>query len=78
MHFDDDKTLYQIVGKNVKKYRTWAGYTQSKFADVIGISLSYLTKIEAANCDKSFSLSLLNHIANTLHIDIIEFFKECD
>lgn len=76
MHFDSDKTLYSAVGKNVKKFRTDAGYTQAEFADKIGISLSYLTKIEAANCDKSFSLSLLNHIANTLDIDITAFFRE--
>ena len=44
MHFIDDKTLYSTIGNNVKKYRTLAGYSQVKFADILGISLSYIRK----------------------------------
>ena len=40
------------------------------------ISLSYLSKIEAAGCDKSLSISVLNQIANVLSVEINEFFKE--
>lgn len=77
MYFHDDKDLYGIIGRNIKKYRISAGFTQAQFSDMLGISLSYLTKLEAAKCDKSISLSLLNHIANTLNIEISKFFEEC-
>ena len=43
-----------------------------------GISLSYLTKLKSEKCDKSISLSFLNLLANTLNVDITEFFKESD
>lgn len=40
------------------------------------ISISYLSKIEAAGCTKSLSISVLNQIANVLDVEITEFFKE--
>ncbi len=72
----DDKTLYKIIGQNIKKYRKANNMTQQEFCERMKISLSYLTKIEAMHCDKSLSISLLNHIANELHLDIVDFFKE--
>lgn len=78
MYFETDKKLYAVIGKNIKKFRLNAGLTQVQLCDKTGISLSYLTKLESAKCDKSVSLSLLNLLANTLSVDIIEFFKECE
>ncbi|WP_080557244.1 helix-turn-helix domain-containing protein [Ruminococcus albus] len=62
----------------MKKYRTIAGLTQVQLCEKTGISLSYLTKLESAKCDKSVSLSFLNLLANTLNVDITVFFKESD
>lgn len=78
MFFETDEQLYNVIGKNIKKFRIDADLTQVQLCDKIGISLSYLTKLEAAKCDKSASLSLLNLLANTLNVDITEFFKECE
>lgn len=76
--FESDEKLYAIIGQNIKKYRTIAGLTQVQLCEKTGISLSYLTKLEYAKCDKSVSLSFLNLLANTLNVDITEFFKESD
>lgn len=76
--FESDEKLYTVIGKNIKKFRTTVGLTQVQLCDKTGISLSYLTKLESAKCDKSISLSFLNLLANTLNVDIIEFFKECE
>lgn len=78
MLFESDKKLYTVIGKNIKRHRTSAGLTQVQLCDITGISLSYLTKLESSQCDKSISLSLLNLLANTLNVDITEFFKECE
>lgn len=72
----EDTKLYQLIGRNIKFYRTQKGITQRKFCEHTGISLSYLTKLEAAHCTQSVSISLLNRIAHSLEVDIIEFFKE--
>ena len=78
MKFENDNILYYTIGKNIKKYRLTSKITQAQLCEITGISLSYLTKLESEKCEKSISLSLLNLLANTLNIEIIEFFKECD
>lgn len=48
--------------------------TQKQLAKKNEISLSYLTKIEAINCNKSCSLYLLVDTANDLNVEIRIFF----
>ena len=76
MHFSNDLDLYHTIGANIKHYRERAKLTQIQLADQTQISISYLSKIEAAGCNKSLSISVLNQIANALKIEISEFFKE--
>lgn len=70
-----DAELYQLIGQNIKKYRIMSGFTQQQLADKAQISLSYLSKIEAAKCSKSMSISVLNQIANVLNIKIENFLR---
>ena len=76
MHFEIDTDLYRVLGATIKNYREQAKLTQVQLAEQAKISISYLSKIEAAGCDKSLSISVLNQIANVLDIEITEFFKE--
>lgn len=78
MHFENDIDLYRVIGANIKHYRELAKLTQVQLAERAKISISYLSKIEAAGCDKSLSISVLNQIANVLSVEINEFFKEVD
>lgn len=75
MYFENDKELFKTIGNNLRIFRKNANLTQAQLAEAVGISISYLSKIEASNCDKSISLSILNQIANFLEVDIIDFFK---
>lgn len=76
MHFNNDTELYSVIGTNIKYYREQAKLTQIQLAEQAKISISYLSKIEAAGCNKSLSISALNQIANVLGVEISEFFKE--
>jgi transcriptional regulator with XRE-family HTH domain len=76
MYFYNDTDLYRVIGTNIKRYREETGFTQIQLAEQAKISISYLSKIEAAGCDKSLSISVLNQIANVLSVEIINFFKE--
>lgn len=76
MYFKNDNELFKTIGNNIQYFRKNVNLTQSQLAEEVGISLSYLSKIEASNCDKSISISVLNQIANCLNVDIIEFLKE--
>lgn len=74
MKINDDKNLYFLIGTNIKFFRKKSNLTQLQLADSVKISLSYLSKLEASKCNKSVSISTLNHIANALSVDIREFF----
>ena len=76
MRFNNDTDLYRVIGSNIKHYREQAKLTQVQLAEQAQISISYLSKIEAAGCNKSLSISVLNQIANALNVEISEFFKE--
>ena len=76
MRFFKESELYQLIGSNRKYYRKKAGLTQVQLSEQVQISISYLSKIEASGCAKSLSISVLNHIANILDVDITEFFTK--
>jgi transcriptional regulator with XRE-family HTH domain len=66
--------IYNQIGQKIKKYRKEKHLTQVELAEKLDISISYLSKIEAKNCRKSFSLDLLVNISETLDVDIKDFF----
>lgn len=76
MYFDNEVALYRTISRNIKNQRQRSGLTQAQLAEKAGISISYLSKIEAAGCDKGLSIAVLNNIANVLSIEITIFFKE--
>lgn len=75
MRFENDVELYRTIGANIKYYRKKSNISQAKLAEDIGISLSYISKIEASGCDKSVSVSVLNQIANALDVEITKLFE---
>ena len=71
MQFSTEEELYKVIGANIKHFREEANLTQIQLAEKLQISISYLSKLEASGCNKSLSISVLNHIANTLNIDMM-------
>ena len=71
-----DNYYYDIVRKNIKKFRVQKGYTQQKLADEAEMSIDYLAEIESEKRRKSFSLAVLGRIADVLNVDIKKFFDE--
>ena len=61
---------YKTIGQTIRYYRKESGLTQEELAEKTSISISYLTKIEAPNCEKSFSLEILFEISKALDIPI--------
>ena len=65
---------YKEIGQKIKIKRIEKGLTQEELADRAAISLSYLTKIEAPNTAKAFSLEVVFAISDALGIPITELF----
>lgn len=71
---DDENYIYEIIGKNVKKYRKLKGWTQEKLAEEINYSLSFISGIESAY-HQTFSLGAIWRISRVLEVD---FCKLCE
>lgn len=65
---------YRQIAKRIIHYRNIRGLSQEELAAKVGISKSYLSKIEAPNSTKAYSLDVLFAIADGLDMDIINFF----
>lgn len=77
-HFHDYYYYYDIVRKNIKKYRKTANLTQQELADKIEVSMHYISQIESANPNKYFTLVVIGRIAEALNIDIRQLFDDVD
>ena len=62
--------------KNIKKYRKLVGFTQQELADMIGVSMHYISQIESAKPYKYFTLIIISRIADALNIDIKDLFEK--
>ena len=71
---DDENYIYQIISKNIKKYRKLKSWTQENLAEEIDYSLSFIRGIES-NYLQTFSLGALWRISKVLGI---EFTKLCE
>ena len=70
-----DMYYYDIVRKNIRKYRKEKGFTQQRLADEADMSIDYLAEIESVKRKKTFSLATLGRIADVLEVDIRDFFN---
>ncbi len=57
---------YKIIGKRIKRARQSKGMSQEELAEVVDLSVSYISYIETAK--KSLGLSTLIEIANALGV----------
>lgn len=65
----DNVDKFVELGLNISYYRKRKGITQERLAEMIGVSRSHLSAIEAPNIIKAFSIELLFDIANALEIE---------
>lgn len=62
------KQEYKIIGLNIAYYRKMKGFTQLQLAELINISRTHMSNIEAPNVPTSISLETLLDIADALDI----------
>lgn len=72
---EDNKFIYVIVGKNIKRIRKEKKLTQVQLADLIGYNEETIANIENSSY-QTFSLEFLYIISKKLNISMCEFFKE--
>ena len=66
---------YKEIGLKVAYYRKLAGLSQLQLAEMVDISRTHLSNIEAPNVQTSISLELLFNISDVLDIEVKDFFE---
>jgi transcriptional regulator with XRE-family HTH domain len=65
--------IYNIIGRNIKKYRVLKGYTQRSLSEALDLSESFIAKLESRT-NQTISIDTLLMIADFLEVDITLFF----
>lgn len=71
---EDENYIYEVISKNIKKYRKLKGWTQERLAEEIDYSLSFISSIESVY-HQTFSLGTIWRISQALEVD---FAKLCE
>ena len=67
--------IYNIIGKNIKKYRMKKGLKQRELAEALYLSDSFIAKLESIT-HQTISIDTLEEIAEVLDCDIRDFFDK--
>ena len=70
-----ETNIYNIIGKNIKKYRKLKSWTQRELAERLLLSDSFIAKLESVT-HQTISIDTLEQIANILEVPIVKFFEE--
>ena len=65
--------IYNLIGKNIKKYRIKKGLKQRELAEKLYLSDSFIAKLESVT-HQTLSIDTLEEIANVLDCDIKDLF----
>ena len=74
---DDNKYIYVIVGRNIKRIRKQKNLTQVQLADLIQYNEGTIANIEN-NSYQTFSSEFVYILSKKLNVPITEFFKDID
>ena len=72
---NNETNIYNIIGKNIKKYRIKKGLTQRQLAESLLLSDSFIAKLESIT-HQTISIDTLEQIAKVLNVDITKFFDK--
>ena len=73
---ENKKSIYYIIGKNIKTIRKERGLTAFQLSKKCNLSHGYLKNLEAKNVEATISIETLALIAEVLNVDITDLLKE--
>ncbi len=68
--------IYNVVGKNIQKYRKLRGLTGEELAALCNLSYGYVKNLESQKVYATISIETLKLIADKLEIKLGNFFEE--
>ena len=61
-------TIYDVIRRNIKKYRKSAGMTSAQLAEAVGLSHDFIRQIESEKTRYNFSVDTLYKISVALGV----------
>ena len=75
-YIHDDEYYYELVRRNMRRFRNQKDLTQQQLADLTDMSREYICDVENQSRGKHITIALLGRIAGALEIDIKDFFND--
>lgn len=75
MAISKSEDIYNMIGKNIKKYRKLKGLTQRELAEALLLSDNFIAKLESVTM-QTLSVDTLYWIARELDTPVGNFFDE--
>ena len=69
----NDYTVYDIIRRNIKKYRKEKGITSAQLAEMGGLSHDFIRQIESEKTRYNFSVETLYKISVALDVSLDKF-----
>lgn len=69
----NDYTVYDIIRRNIKKYRKEKGITSAQLAEMVGLSHDFIRQIESEKTRYNFSVETLYKISVALDVSLDKF-----
>ena len=66
-------TVYDIIRRNIKKYRKEKGITSAQLAEMVGLSHDFIRQIESEKTRYNFSVETLYKISVALDVSLDKF-----
>lgn len=71
----DNNIIYDIVGKNIRKYRRQKGLKQAQLAEMCYLSVGFISDLESSTF-RTISLNTLYLLSKKLNIHIKQLFDD--
>lgn len=71
-----EPNIYDIIRKNIKKYRNEKGLTSAQLAELIDLDHDFIRQIESLKVAKNFSVDTLYRISVALDTSLDKFVEK--
>lgn len=75
-NFKNNDTIYDIIRRNIKKYRKEKGITSAQLAEMVDLSHDFIRQIESEKTRYNFSVETLYKISVALNVSLDKFVEQ--
>ena len=72
----DEETIYDVIRRNIKKYRKEKGITAAQLAEMVDLSHDFIRQIESEKVRYNFSVETFYNISVALGVSLDQLTKK--